>query len=289
MPAVTDGTMKEEWRRAALDCLLETDPVAKCQRTLALWQRCQGGRLALDAGARLPVPAMPGRPARPALVAPGRVPRRRFGSRAGRGILLHALAHIEFNAINLAWDAVCRFPGLPADFYADWSRIAAEEARHFQLLCGRLSDHGLAYGDLPAHDGLWAMARRTAADPLARMALVPRVLEARGLDVTPAMIERFRQVGDGNTAEVLGVILREEVGHVQAGSRWYFHLCARRGLAPLPLFRRLLLEYMQGRVKGPFHRQARREAGFTEEEMQMLEDMELRARTGTPGSAEGSG
>ncbi|MEJ2654165.1 MAG: ferritin-like domain-containing protein [Acidihalobacter sp.] len=149
------------------------------------------------------------------------MPRRGLGTREGRAALVHAVAHIEFNAINLALDAVYRFRSLPRAYYDDWLRVADEEARHFMLLADRLTDFGMRYGDLPAHNGLWEMAVKTADDWLLRMALVPRVLEARGLDVTPGMIERLRQAGDMETVAALEVILREEVGHVAIGSRWF--------------------------------------------------------------------
>jgi uncharacterized ferritin-like protein (DUF455 family) len=213
----------------------------------------------------------PGRPARPQLVHPSEVKPRKLSTRQGRASFLHALAHIEFNAINLAWDAVYRFRGMPAAFYADWIRVADEEARHFSLLNQRLEDLGQAYGDFPAHDGLWHMARVTAHDILVRMALVPRVLEARGLDVTPAMIVRLRQAGDAESAVVLETILRDEIGHVQTGTRWFQYVCRERGLDPLATFQSLLAEYAPGRIRAPFNVNARREAGFGSDEMALLE------------------
>jgi uncharacterized ferritin-like protein (DUF455 family) len=192
------------------------------------------------------------------------VPRRKLTTPAGRAALVHAIAHIEFNAINLALDAVYRFRGLPSAFYDDWLQVAAEEAEHFLMLRRRLATLGHAYGDFDAHNGLWEMAVRTAHDPLLRMALVPRVLEARGLDVTPGMMERLRAAGDPETVEILAVILREEIGHVAIGTRWFRHLCDQRGLDPDRTFGELITEYMPGRIRPPFHEAARREAGFTE-------------------------
>ena len=217
--------------------------------------------------------AEPGRPLRPQLVHPSRVKSRKLSTRPGRASFLHALAHIEFNAINLAWDAVYRFRGMPAEFYADWIRVADEEAHHFALLNQRLEDLGQAYGDFPAHDGLWHMARVTAHDILVRMALVPRVLEARGLDVTPAMIERLHQAGDEESAAVLQRILQDEIGHVETGTRWYHYVCLQRGLEPVATFGRLLAEYAPGRIRKPFNTAARQLAGFTLEEMAMLEQV----------------
>jgi uncharacterized ferritin-like protein (DUF455 family) len=220
---------------------------------------------------------MPGRPARPRLVHPRELPRRGFGSEDGRAAFIHAVAHIEFNAIDLAWDAVYRFRGMPARYYADWVGVAADEARHFDLLRARLREHGCDYGDFDAHNGLWEMAEKTAHDGLARMALVPRVLEARGLDVTPGMIVKLRQLGDEATAAILEVILREEVAHVAAGSRWYRWHCERAGLDPAARFRELLREYAGGVLHRPFNVDARLAAGFDAEELAGLETAALTA------------
>jgi len=186
---------------------------------------------------------------------------------------VHAVAHIEFNAINLAWDAVYRFRGLPAAYYADWVQVAADEARHFGLLAARLAELDHAYGDFDAHDGLWDMAVRTADSCLARMALVPRVLEARGLDVTPGMIERLRSVGDTATVAILETILREEVAHVAAGSRWFVWCCEREGVDAQATFRDLLETHLRGGLRGPFNVPARLSAGFTPDELARLEEL----------------
>ncbi|NNJ78185.1 MAG: ferritin-like domain-containing protein [Xanthomonadales bacterium] len=212
-----------------------------------------------------------GRPARPALVAPGNLAHRRIGTPQGQAALVHAVAHIEFNAINLACDAVYRFRDLPDAYYADWVQVAAEEAHHFSLLQARLGQLGYAYGDFPAHDGLWELAVKTAGDPLLRMALVPRVMEARGLDVTPGMMERFASIGDKQTVAVLEIILRDEIGHVEAGSRWFRHLCKERGVDPETTYFALLEEHFAGGIRCPLHKPARREAGFTESELGRLE------------------
>ena len=183
---------------------------------------------------------------------------------------MHAIAHIEFNAINLAWDAVYRFRGKPDAYYRDWASCANDEARHFGMLTGRLEELGHAYGDFAAHDGLWQMAEKTAGSDTARMALVPRVLEARGLDVTPGMIKRLRQLGDTRTVAILEVILREEVAHVAAGTRWYRHCCARDGLDPVGTFFALVHDYMGVNLRGPFNLPARRETGFVDAELDRL-------------------
>lgn len=254
--------------RQCLDC---ADPVHKVRLTLAAWPRVLDGSLAIDRAAPPPLPiGAPGRPARPRLVSPRQLPRRGLGRAEGRAALAHAVAHIEFNAINLAWDAVYRFRGMPAAFYRDWASVANDEARHFALMTQRLADMGHAYGDFDAHDGLWDMAEKTAHSDLARMALVPRVLEARGLDVTPGMIERLRAHGDGDTVAALEVILREEVAHVAFGTRWFRWCCERDGLDPHPTFLRLLDQYMDGGPRGPFNVPARLQAGFSRSELEAL-------------------
>ena len=182
----------------------------------------------------------------------------------GRAVLLHALAHIEFNAINLALDAVWRFAGMPAAFYTDWLKVAAEEAYHFSLLAARLAEYGHAYGDFPAHDGLWDMCERTRGDVLARMALVPRTLEARGLDASPPIRARLQQAGDQASAAILDVILRDEIGHVLIGNRWFRHLCDASGLDPHETYTRLADQYHAPKLRGPFNFEARRDAGFDE-------------------------
>jgi uncharacterized ferritin-like protein (DUF455 family) len=213
--------------------------------------------------------ADPGRPARPLLVDPLDVPRRRLGNVEGRVALVHAIAHIEFNAINLALDAAWRFRDMPELFTIEWLSVAQDEARHFQMLSHRLNDLGHVYGDFPAHDGLWAMARQTAGSCLARMALVPRVLEARGLDVTPGMITRLRTAGDIETVEILEVILEEEIRHVAIGTHWFRYCCERECVEPLATFFDLLARYF-GRPRGPFNIDARLLAGFTSEELDTL-------------------
>lgn len=188
----------------------------------------------------------------------------------GRAALIHALAHIEFNAINLALDALWRFPGMPVDYYADWLRVAAEEALHFSMLSGHLVTLGFCYGDFAGHDSLWDMADRTSADILARMALVPRTLEARGLDATPAVRAKLAQAGDKAAADILEIILRDEIGHVAIGNRWFGWLCDARRLDPLSTYENLARTYRAPNPRGPFNTEARRAAGFTEEEIARL-------------------
>nr|WP_282452842.1 ferritin-like domain-containing protein [Lysobacter sp. CAU 1642] len=251
--------------------MLAGDPLEKSAAAGALVSDWQAGRLSLDAQRALEPVDAPGRPARPELVPVRQVPHRGLGSAEGRAAFLHAIAHIEFNAINLATDAMARFPGMPEDYYTDWLSVAGDEARHFTMLVKRLAELGYAYGDFVAHNGLWDMAAKTAHSCLARMALVPRVLEARGLDVTPGMIERLRGLGDEASASILEVILAEEIGHVAVGSRWFGWLCAQQGVPPRRTFIGLVREHARGALRGPFNRPARRDAGFDDDELDQLE------------------
>ena len=255
---------------AAARCLACSDPGDKYALTREVAAAVVADPLVpVDAPPPLPI-GPPGRPERPILVAPRQLAQRGLGTLEGRAALVHAVAHIEFNAINLAWDAVYRFRSMPAQYYRDWAQVADDEARHFAMLSARLAELGHAYGDFDAHDGLWDMATRTADSCLARMALVPRVLEARGLDVTPGMIERLRSVGDDATAAILEVILREEVAHVAAGSHWFAWCCERAGCEPQSTFQELIETHMRGSLRGPFNVDARLRAGFTEGELDRL-------------------
>lgn len=259
-------------RALALECLLEADVTRKCAMTRRHAQAIRDADT-LDIDPRHPpvVPlAVPGRPDRPLLVAPRDLVQRKLSSAEGRAALIHAVAHIEFNAINLAWDAVYRYPGMPESYYRDWASVADDEARHFALLSERLGQLGYAYGDFSAHNGLWSMAVATAADVLERMALVPRVLEARGLDVTPGMIERLRGAGDLDTVACLDVILAEEVRHVAIGSHWFKTLCAQRQLDPSATFQRLVASHGLSALRGPLNITARMQAGFDAAELQQL-------------------
>lgn len=216
---------------------------------------------------------VPGRPQKPELISQLKLKQRKLGSELGRATLIHAIAHIEFNAINLALDAVYRFRDMPNEYYTDWLQVASEEAYHFSLLEKRLQNMGYEYGDMPAHNGLWEMVLKTDHDVLIRMAMVPRVLEARGLDVTPGMMQRLEKVGDLETVELLKIILRDEIGHVAIGSRWYKYCCELQELEPEAKFRELLTEYMGGGLRGPFYTEARLQAGFSQQEMDDLVKM----------------
>jgi uncharacterized ferritin-like protein (DUF455 family) len=258
---------------AAHACLRAATPEDKLALTFATAEAFARGELAIDDSASPPETIrMPGRPERPTLVHPRELPRRGFGSNEGRAAFIHSIAHIEFNAIDLAWDAVYRFRGMPQQFYADWVSVASDEARHFAMLRKRLKEFDRDYGDFDAHNGLWEMAEKTAHSGLERMALVPRVLEARGLDVTPAMIVKLRQLGDDATADILEMILHEEISHVAAGSRWFRWYCERAGSEPVSTFRRLLAEYGRKVLYGPFNLEARSAAGFSDEELIALHE-----------------
>lgn len=248
---------------AAVGVLQTADPAKKAEAsraTAAAWR--DGGILEVGTA---PAPGRPARPARPELLAPREMPVRRKGASVEKRIaLLHALAHIELNAIDLAWDMVARFSSedLPPAFFDDWVAVADDEARHFQMLSARLGDFGAAYGDLPAHDGLWEAAAETAHDLLARLAVVPMVLEARGLDVTPGMIRQLTGHGDTESAALLEVIYEDEKAHVAAGSRWFAHVAEARGLDPEAAWQDMVRTYFRGALKRPFNEDARREAGL---------------------------
>ncbi|MBT9610630.1 MAG: ferritin-like domain-containing protein [Aquabacterium commune] len=262
-------------RRLALDALLQPDPALKAQQARNLFDAVgtlapgawQGEAIAL---APEELAAMPGRPARPNLVSATQVPSRSPFTLEGRAALLHAICHIEFNAINLALDAVWRYADMPMQFYLDWLRVASEEALHFGLLRAHLQSLGFDYGDFDAHDGLWGMCEKTRDDIVARMALVPRTLEARGLDATPLIQQKLTRAGDLAAVAILDTILRDEVGHVAIGNHWFHHLCQARGLDAIALYPQLVKQYDAPRMRPPFNEAARKAAGFTDAEMAFL-------------------
>jgi uncharacterized ferritin-like protein (DUF455 family) len=245
--------------------LLTADPAAKVRAARAAARAWRRGELAHAFDAFMP--DRPARPERPELLAPSRMPRRRKGgSERGRIAMLHALAHIEFVAIDLAFDLAGRFgAGFPPEFIDDWLGVGADEAMHFALLDRRLKALGSSYGALPAHDGLWEAAQATAHDALARLAVVPMVLEARGLDVTPAAIARFEAAGDAPSAAILGRIYRDEIRHVAAGTQWFGIACEARGIAAVAHWKRLVRRHFRGLVKPPFNDSARGQAGLSRE------------------------
>jgi uncharacterized ferritin-like protein (DUF455 family) len=260
-----------ELRSYAGVLLRETEAKSKAERTMNLHTAWLAKQIALDINTHgVDEPGIPGRPEKPLLVAPREVGRRSMVTIEGRAALIHALAHIEFNAINLALDAVWRFADMPLDFYADWLKVAAEEALHFSLLSSHLQSLGFSYGDFAAHNSLWEMAEKTKGDVLARMALVPRTLEARGLDATPGVRSKLAQVGDMAAAEILDIILRDEIGHVEVGNHWYHWCCEQRGLDVLTTYQALAQRYKAPVLRGPFNLEARRQAGFMESEIAAL-------------------
>lgn len=256
---------------AALDCLMTTNPDEKIALTEQAQQAWLAGELALTSATDIKAIPIPGRPELPELVSPRKLAKRSLSTIQGRAALIHALAHIEFNAINLGWDAVYRFQEMPRDYYTDWIKVAAEEAYHFRLLRDHLRELGYDYGEFVAHNGLWEMAVKTDFDPMVRMALVPRVLEARGLDVTPGIIQKLTDCGDEAAVAILQIIHRDEVGHVEVGSRWFNYLCDQRQLEPTATFAELIEQYMKGKLKGPFDLDTRRKAGFSEQELAYLD------------------
>lgn len=258
-------------RAAAQNWLLNNSPTRKAEGVMHLHAAWLAGQVELDINQVLPERAgIPGRPDKPVLVSPLAVEKRSMRTPEGRAALIHALAHIEFNAINLALDAVWRFADMPEQYYADWLKVAAEEAYHFKLLDGYLQTLGYQYGDFNAHNSLWEMAERTKTDVLARMALVPRTMEARGLDASPPLRNKFMQIGDTDAAAILDIILRDEIGHVAIGNQWFNWLCNVRGEEPIACYAVLAAQYNAPAMRKPLNMEARRKAGFTEAELERM-------------------
>lgn len=262
-------------RVCALNWLIVKSPQQKVDGVTRLQQAFLANQIALDPSAILREEStgnkpIPGRPDKPILVSPESLEKRAMHTEAGRAALIHALTHIEFNAINLALDAIWRFDSMPTQYYIDWLKVAAEEAYHFSLLNNHLSTLGYHYGSFSGHNTLWQLVEETKADVLARMAIVPRTMEARGLDATPALRNKLSQAGDQTAAEILDIILRDEVGHVAIGNTWFNWLCKQRKLDPIPTFDALRLQYNAPQLRPPFNMEARRKAGFSEEELHLL-------------------
>lgn len=255
--------------QAVRDVLATADPRSKVMTARRVARDWRLGRLAHNFD--VPMPDRPSRPPEPELLAPRHMPKRGKGSEHGRAATIHALAHIEFSAIDLAFDMAGRFGAhFPRAFVDDWLAVGADEALHFALLDRRLRQLGSRYGAMPAHDGLWDAAAETAHDPLARLAVVPMVLEARGLDVTPAMIERFGRAGDAATAAILSRIFNDEIRHVRTGTEWFESACAERNLAPEAHWRELVARHFRGHIKPPFNDSARDSAGLSRDYYQAL-------------------
>ncbi|MEY4523960.1 MAG: hypothetical protein RIR27_1036 [Pseudomonadota bacterium] len=264
-----------ELREAALAILADTNPQAKVNQLLSLFEDYFSEHIAINLSGNFDSQNLhlPGRPKRPDLVAPKFVPKRKMDTVEGRAILWHSLAHIEFNAMNLALDAIWRFPNMPQAYYEDWLKVAKEESYHFSLISAHLQSFGFSYGDFPAHNSLWEMVERTSDSVIARMALVPRTMEARGLDAVPEIRDRFKQIKDDRAVEILEIILRDEIGHVLVGNRWFNFLCANENLSPIVTYRELAEKYRAPTLRGPFNFEAREQAGFTSEELELLESL----------------
>jgi uncharacterized ferritin-like protein (DUF455 family) len=264
-----------ELRETSLAILANTDVQSKVSRLANLFDEYQAGRIVVNPSTSLESQnnCLPGRPTKPELVAPKFVPKRKMDTVDGRAILWHSLAHIEFNAMNLALDAIWRFPNMPKAYYEDWLRVAKEESYHFSLINAHLQSFGFSYGDFPAHNSLWEMVERTTDSVIARMALVPRTMEARGLDAVPEIRDRFKQIKDDRAVEILEIILHDEIGHVLVGNRWFNFLCANDNLSPITTYRELAEKYRAPTLRGPFNFDAREQAGFTAEELELLESL----------------
>lgn len=272
-PSLSSNSNPQELRQAALFWLTQSTAIEKSIGVRVLKTDWHSDKLALDTSKVITYSGkLPGLPSKPELVDPKLVKKRSMATQEGRAALIHALAHIEFNAINLALDAIWRFPNMPREYYLDWLQVAAEEALHFSLLTNHLKRLGFSYGDFPAHNSLWEMAERTQGDCLARMALVPRTLEARGLDAGPSLKAKLVQVGDTLAGAILDIILRDEIGHVAIGNRWYGYLCAQRQCDPVKMYAELRVKYKAPKLKGPYNLDARRQAGFTEDELHRLDE-----------------
>lgn len=258
----------KELRQLALALLCETDETVKAVGVLALG-KCEDFHVDTYA-AISKTSVVPGRPTKPKLVSPLELPKRSMRTLEGRAALIHALAHIEFNAINLALDAIWRFENMPEKYYRNWLKVAVEEAYHFSLLNTHLQSLGYAYGSFSGHNSLWEIVDRTKNDVLVRMALVPRTMEARGLDASPQLRNKFSQVNDLAMVEILDIILHDEIGHVAIGNIWFNWLCDERKLEPIATFEKLCIKYSAPKLKPPFNMDARRKAGFSETELTLL-------------------
>ncbi|MGB0496257.1 MAG: ferritin-like domain-containing protein [Kangiellaceae bacterium] len=257
--------------KSAKDCFLTADPELKVEQTFELTSNWQSGNLSWDKDESIELCDQPGRLDKPKIVLPKDLGRRKIGSEEGRAALIHALAHIELTAVNLAWDAIYRYRDMPKAFYDDWAQCAKEEATHFTMLQTRLREMGYDYGSFPAHNELWKMAIETKEDVSDRMAVVHRVFEARALDVVPGTIKRFDNLGDQFMVKTLNLICDEEVGHVSSAARWFRYRCDREEKNSDEEFFRLLKKYMRAPPKGPFDRVVRLQAGFSSDELDFLE------------------
>ncbi len=266
--------MSANFFETILTCLQEKNVEAKLTQLQDIQESWLSGLFSLSTTDEIQKIPNPGRPVQPILTAPKLLPKRKLGSKEGHAALMHSIAHIEFNAINLALDALYRFQEMPYAFYDDWLGVAVEESYHFQLIREHLCSLGYDYGSFSAHNGLWVTTYETAHDPLVRMALVPRTLEARGLDVTPPMIKKLQAIGDKRGVEILKILLHDEIGHVAVGSRWFNYLCEQQSKSPVRTFQETVDKYFHGNLRGPFNYEARIEAGFSTAEIEWLRSIE---------------
>jgi len=264
------NNINDSLRNRAYQCLIESDPILKVQKSHQLYDDLQADVVGIEEDLSIDERCISGNPEKPELVHAHELPKRRVGGKQGHAALLHSFAHIEFNAINIAWDAVYRFSDMPAQYYKDWATIAKEEAYHFELINNYLKGLGYEYGSFKAHDDLWGMVKKTSHDVMIRMALVPRVLEARGLDVTPSIISKFKHHGYDEAVDILEIIYRDEIGHVNVGSHWFKYLCDKRGQDPTDTFMQLIREYATDKIRKPFNEIAREKAGFSKFELELL-------------------
>lgn len=254
----------------AFQCLIESDIDKKLSMSIDAVKKIKSGSVEYTVSNLEVENVMPGRPDKPELIKPQDVARRNMHTEEGRAAMVHSFAHIEFNAINLAWDLICRFQDMPKEFYLDWAQVAGEETKHFKLLRDYLNRKGYDYGSFPAHDGLWTIAEQTKHDVLLRLAVVPRIMEARGLDVTPDLIERFRQAKDDEMVAILELILEEEIGHVMFGTKWYRFICHRMEKDPEENFRKIMNDFLPSSKTKKINKNARLQAGFSQTEIDYL-------------------
>jgi uncharacterized ferritin-like protein (DUF455 family) len=254
----------------AHQCLVESNLDKKLSLSIDTVKNIFDGDINFDSYAIDTESIEPGRPKNPILIAAKEVPKRNMQTTEGRAAMVHSFAHIEFNAINLAWDLIFRFQKMPEEFYSDWAQVAAEETKHFKLLRDNLNNAGYDYGSFPAHDGLWTIAEKTKHDILLRLAVVPRIMEARGLDVTPDLIERFRQIKDIKMVSILELILEEEIGHVNFGTKWFRYICEEMNQNPEAKFKEIINEFLPSAKTKKINQHARLKAGFSQSEIDYL-------------------
>jgi uncharacterized ferritin-like protein (DUF455 family) len=255
----------------AHQCLTEIDLDKKLSLSNDTLEKISKGQVNFEEFSINIQEVLPGRPEKPVLIKPQEVPKRNIQRPEGRAAMVHSFAHIEFNTINLAWDLIFRFQTMPKEFYHDWAQVVEEEIKHFKLLRSNLINSGYDYGCFPAHNGLWTIAEQTKHDILLRLAVVPRIMEARGLDVTPDLIGRFRQINDDEMVSILELILEDEIGHVQFGTKWYHYLCEKMNIEPEIKFKKIIEEFLPSAKTKKINKNARLKAGFSQTEIDYID------------------